>query len=155
MEAIPPEVLQLVPPTIRFLVTTRLDNDDFLATNYIELMQNNLHTKNIPYIMDIAKIQTIDRVAMTIHQRVFRKNTVRKASAFLTLVEKRKLAKTCLGYNHMKIAKQLGQYEVVDCEAGRVFHEWNRAPRNTPNNAAIKEAADDLMTTFGIDVGRN
>jgi len=107
---------------ISHVITTRLDNDDCLSNNAVELIQNNIDDNNLQFINILNGYQynQNDKNFYTIQS---------ESNSFITSLERTETAKTIYGWgNHAYIKDNMKKYiKNLDGDAGwlQIIHDDN------------------------------
>lgn len=152
-------ISKFVPKTVRFLVTQQHDNDDFLATNYIEQVQEALkESRDLPYILDtdltyILKEEVMKVQAVNAEQQCPNPDY---ATPFYVVVEERQEALTCMHIGHMKVRQHVPRYFIVKgLHNGCVVHGKNISLRDRDGGTVITlDTILRLTEQFGISPER-
>lgn len=151
-------ILKLVPNTVRFIVTQQHDNDDFLATDYIENVHRALwDSRDLPYLMDTELIYIVKEENMKMHiSNIADRIGVNYATPFCVVVEDRQSAMTCMHIGHAKLRQFIPRFFLISglC-SGRVVHELNLSPKDRDSGQVVTEdMIETLSCKFGVNTDR-
>ncbi len=115
-----------IDPDTKYIITTRLDNDDAVAKNFIEVIHRQFKGQNFEFINIIY--------GYVLYKRKLYKRS-HKSNSFMSLIEERKDFKTVWCKQHGKVSS-VGKVKQIESKPlwFQVFHDKNYQVRTVDNN---------------------